>query len=115
VLAFSECVTETNLGRIYAMQNAQDVESGEVWRAAQHRRTEDLAKWSSPFLKRRPKSQETDIGWRPLKPRLRLMRGLTVAIIAFAALTSVSAVVHAKKPPHIVLRPIDPMPAVNVT
>jgi hypothetical protein len=55
-----------------------------------------------------------DVGWRPRKLRSALMRGLAVATIAFIAVTSVSAVVHANKRPHIVLRPTAAMPAVNV-
>jgi hypothetical protein len=43
-----------------------------------------------------------------------LGRGFAVAIVALTALTSVSAVVHAKKQPHIVLRPTAALPAVNV-
>jgi hypothetical protein len=42
------------------------------------------------------------------------MRGMTIAIIAFAAVTSISAVVRAKKPPQFMLRPSGPLPAVNV-
>jgi hypothetical protein len=42
------------------------------------------------------------------------MRAIAIAIIAFAAVISVSAVVQAKKPHHVALRPTAPMPAVNV-
>jgi hypothetical protein len=97
----------------YAVQYQQDVQSAEIWRAAQHRRTEDLAKWLGHFLKRSEKVPDADIQ-RPLKPRLALTRGMRIAVVTFAAITSVSAVVEAKKPPHVVLRPTGPMPAVNV-
>jgi hypothetical protein len=42
------------------------------------------------------------------------MRGIVIAILAFAAVTSVSAVVQANKSPHIALLPTGPMPAANV-
>jgi hypothetical protein len=96
------------------MQNAQDAGSAEIWTAAQHRRTEDLAHWLGTSFKRSEKSPATAMRWRQPEWRLALMRGLAVAIIAFAALTSVSAMVHAKKQPHLVLRPTAAMPAVNV-
>jgi|ERR1700756_2090465 hypothetical protein len=96
------------------MQNAQDTGSAEVWTAAQHRRTEDLSYWLRTFSKRSEKSAATEMGWRLPRLRLDLGRGLAVAIVAFTALTSVSAVVHAKKQPHIVLRPTAALPAVNV-
>jgi hypothetical protein len=92
------------------MQNVQDSGYAEIWRAAQHRRTEDL---TSHFLTP-SKKMDADIARTPFKPRLALARGITIAIITFAAVTSVSAVVHATKPPHIVLKPTGPMPAVNV-
>jgi hypothetical protein len=43
-----------------------------------------------------------------------LVRGIAVAIIALVAITSVSAVVHAKKSSHVALIATGPMPAVNV-
>ena len=93
------------------MQNAQNAEYAAVWSAAHHRRTEDL---SNLFLKRSKKTPGADLAQSLLKPRLALMRGIAIAIIAFAAVTSVSAVVHAKKTPPVALRPTGPMPAVNV-
>jgi hypothetical protein len=42
------------------------------------------------------------------------MREITIAIITIAAVSSISAVVQAKKPPHVALRPTGPLPAVNV-
>lgn len=96
------------------MQNAYDPQSADVWRAAEHRRTDDLANWLSLYLKARERSPATDIGWRPMGLRFAGMRALTIALVMFAALTSVSAVVHAGKRPQFVLRPTAPMPAVNV-
>jgi hypothetical protein len=80
----------------------------EIWRAAQLRRTEDLTGRLSQSLKR------SAIPRLRLKPRLALARGITIAIITFAAITSVSAVVHAKKSLPVALRPTSPMPAVSV-
>ena len=96
------------------MQNAQDAGSAEIWTGAQHRRTDDIAHWLRTSFKRSEKSPATDIGWRQPRLRLALVRGLAVAIVAFAALTSVSAMVHAKKHSQMVLRPMAAMPAVNV-
>jgi hypothetical protein len=96
------------------MQDAQDTGSAEVWTAAPHRRTEDFSNWVRTFSKRSEKSAATRIGWRLPRLRLSFGRGLTVAIVALTALTSVSAVVHAKKQSHIVLRPTAALPAVNV-
>lgn len=42
------------------------------------------------------------------------MRWIPVAVMALVIVMSVSAVVHAKKGPHFVLRPTVEMPAVNV-
>jgi hypothetical protein len=78
----------------------------EIRRSAQLRRTEDLTGWLSQPLKRSAIPR--------LKPRLALARRIVIAITAFAAITSVSAVVHAKKSPHVALRPTSPMPAVSV-
>jgi hypothetical protein len=89
------------------MQNAQNVGYDEIWRAAQHRRTEDLTGW----LKR---GARADVPQPQLKVRLTLARGMAIAIIAVAAITSVSAVGHAKKSPHAALRLTAPMPAVSV-
>jgi hypothetical protein len=76
----------------------------EIWSAAQHRRIEDLTGWVTSPLVPRPRR----------KRRFVLARGITIAIIAFAAITSVSAVVDAKKSPHVALRATSPMPAVSV-
>jgi hypothetical protein len=46
--------------------------------------------------------------------RLVLARGMTIAVIAFAAIVSVSAVVQAERPSHVAFRPTGPMPQVNV-
>ncbi len=42
------------------------------------------------------------------------MRGIAIAVVALAAVSSISAVVQAKKAQHVVLRPTGPMPEVNV-
>jgi hypothetical protein len=94
------------------MQNHENAELAEIWRAAQHRRTEDIAEWLSHFLRR--SEEMPDVARRPLKPRFALGRGLAIAAITIAAVSSVSALVDPKKPPHVVLRPTNPMPAVNV-
>jgi hypothetical protein len=47
-------------------------------------------------------------------PRQTLMRGLTVAMIAFALLASISVAVQAKRHPQLALLPIAAMPAVNI-
>jgi hypothetical protein len=47
-------------------------------------------------------------------PRMALMRGLTVTMIACALLASVSVAVQAKKHPQVALLPTAAMPAVNV-
>jgi hypothetical protein len=65
------------------MRNTQDVGSAEVWRAAQHRRAEDLAEWFD----------EKPFATRGLLSRVAL-RGLALTIAAFVALASVSAVFH---------------------
>jgi hypothetical protein len=96
----------TGLGRICAMQNAQDAGSAEIWSAAQNRRIEDLAGLATSL---RAKND-----WRPIMPRLALMRRLTAAMIASALLASVSATVQGKKHPQVALRPTAAMPAVNV-
>jgi hypothetical protein len=96
------------------MQNTENRETAEIWRAAQHRRTEDHTEWLSRFMKRSDEMPSFDISRRSLKPHLALARGLTIAVITLAAVTSVSAVVDAKRPPHVALRPTGPMPAVNV-
>jgi hypothetical protein len=85
------------------MQNEQKAETAEIWRAAQHRRTEDLAKWGH-FL----------VAQRPLMLRTSLARALAIAAITLAAVTFVSAVVDAKRPPHVVIMSAGPTPAVNV-
>ncbi len=95
------------------MENIQGAASAEIWRAAQHRRTEDLAEWFC-LLKQSEKSPATDQLWRHLRPRLASMQALMVLMVTFAALASVSAVVHAGKQPKLVLKPTAAMPAVNV-
>jgi hypothetical protein len=80
----------------------------EIWSAAQHRRIEDLTGWVTSPLK------GSAVPRPRLKPRFVLARGIRIAIIAFAAITSVSAVVHAKKSPHVALGATSPMPAVSV-
>jgi hypothetical protein len=57
------------------MHNEHNVESAEIWRAAQHLRTEDIAKWLSHFLKRSEQIPGADIAQLPFKPRLALTRG----------------------------------------
>jgi hypothetical protein len=96
------------------MQNTENRETAEIWRAAQHRRTEDITGWLGRFLKRSDEMPSVDISRRSPKPHLALARGLTIAVITLAAVTSVSAVVDAKRPSHGALRPTGPMPAVNV-
>jgi hypothetical protein len=96
------------------MQNKQNAEPADIWRAAQHRRTEDLTNWLTDVLKRSDETPGADITQRSLKPRFALARGLTIAVITLAAVTSVSVVVDAKKLSHAILRPTGPMPAVNV-
>jgi hypothetical protein len=95
------------------MHNEHNVESAEIWRAAQRRRTEDIAKWLSHFQKRSEKMPSADITRTPFKPRLALAHALAIAVIAFAAVTSVSAVVHQKNTPQVVQSPTGPMAAVN--
>ncbi len=87
------------------MNNVQDAGSAEIWSAAQNRRTEDLARLGT--------SLAADIDWRPVMPR-QALRGLTVAMIAFVLLASVSVAVQAKKNPQVALLPTAAMPAVNV-
>jgi hypothetical protein len=90
----------------FAMQKIQDLGSAEIWRAAQHRRSEDLG-----WLRRHSAVERA----APLSQRRRfaLVGALTIAIVSFAAVASVSAAVHAGKTPHVVLKPTGPMPAVN--
>jgi hypothetical protein len=92
----------------------QNTETAEVWRAAQHRRSNDLAERLGHFLKRSGELLRFGFSQRPLKPRFALARGVTIAVIALAAITSVSVVVDAKKPAHTLVRSTGPMPAVNV-
>jgi hypothetical protein len=96
------------------MQHKQHAQSAEIWRAAQHRRTEDLAKWLGHSLERSEKMPGFEIPHPRLKLRFALARGIAIATITFAAITSVSAVVHIKRPPHVELRPTAPMPAVSI-
>lgn len=91
------------------MQNEPNVEYAEIWQAAQHRRTEDLTGW----LSRSEKMPGADMVW-PWPLGFSLRRGMAVAMITLVAITSVSAVVHAKKSVHVALRATSPMPAVNL-
>jgi hypothetical protein len=95
------------------MQNVHDRQSADVWRAAEHRRTDDLANWLSPYLTHE-RSPAINVVWRPVGLRFARMGALTIALVTFVALTSISAVVHAGKRPPFVLRPTAPIPAVNV-
>jgi hypothetical protein len=95
------------------MQNAKNNEYDEIWRAAQHRRTEDLTGWLSHSVKQSEKIPDADIGW-PWPLGFPLGRGMGVAMVTLVAITSVSAVVHAKKSPHVAVRATGAMPAVNL-
>ena len=95
------------------MQSAHDPQLADVWRAADHRRPDDLANWLSPCLTRE-RSPAANVIWRPVGLGFARMGALTIALVTFAALTSISAVVHAGKRPPFVLRPTAPIPAVNV-
>jgi hypothetical protein len=92
------------------MHNERSTESATVWQAAQRRRTEDLAMW----LGSKQAGKAPRAGIAGSRPRLALARGMTMAVIAFAAIVSVSAVVQAERPVHVAIRPTGPMPAVNV-
>jgi hypothetical protein len=94
------------LGRIRAMQNAQDADLATIWSAAQNRRTEDLARLRT--------SLAAYVDWHALMPRQALKGRFTVAMIAFALLASVSVAVQAKNRPQVALLPTAAMPAVNV-
>jgi hypothetical protein len=97
------------------MRFEQDAQSADIWRAAQHRRTEDFAKWLGHCLERSEKMPGIEIRHPRLKLRLALARGIAIATITFVAVSSVSAVVHTNKSHHqVALSPIGPMPAVNV-
>jgi hypothetical protein len=96
------------------MQNAKNPEYDEIWRAAQHRRTEDLTGWRSHSLKQSEKMPGADIAWPWPNLGSSLARGIAVAIIALVAITSVSVVVHAKKSSHVALRATAAMLAVNL-
>jgi hypothetical protein len=88
------------------MQNVQDAGLAEIWSAAQNRRTEDLVG--------RGTSPATEIDWRPVMPRMALMRGLAVIMIACALLVSGSVAVKAKKHAQVALLATAAMPAINV-
>jgi hypothetical protein len=88
------------------MQKTPDVGTAEIWRAAQHRRSEDLG-WL------RPRSGADRTAPPSPRPRFALVGALTIAIVSFAAVASVSTAVHAGKTAHVVLKPTGPMPAVN--
>jgi hypothetical protein len=94
------------------MRNEQNADTAAVWRAAQHRRAEDLAMWSGHSAKQHGKGPEAASAGPG--PRLVLARGMTIAAIAFAAIISVSAVVQAERLAHVALRPTASMPQVNV-
>jgi hypothetical protein len=91
------------------MWNLENVGSAEVWTAAQQRRTEDLAGWFSATRKKieRPALNCRSLPWVAMRP------GLTVAVVAFIALASVSSVTHGKTR-HFVPTASAPMPAVNI-
>jgi hypothetical protein len=91
---------------ILPMQKIQDVGSAEIWRAAQHRRSEDLGRL-------RCRSVVDRTGPLSQRPRFALVGALTIAIVSLAAVASVSAAVHAGKATHVVLKPMESMPAVN--
>jgi hypothetical protein len=95
------------------MQNAHDPQAADVWRGAEHRRTDDLTNWLSPYFMRE-RWPATNVVWRPVGLRFARIVALGIALVTFAALTSVCAVVHAGKRPAFVLRPTLPIPAVNV-
>jgi hypothetical protein len=90
----------------------QNEETAETWRAAQYRRTDDLAGWLSHLSKQSEKMIGADVP--RLKRRHGWALGLATAVITLAAVSSVSALVDVKKSPHVVIRPTGPMPAVNV-
>jgi hypothetical protein len=92
------------------MQNAQN---DEIWRAAQHRRTEDLGRWVSRSLERRQNMSAADHARVRPNLGLSLVRVMAIVAIILAAITSVSAVVHANKSTHVALRATGPMPAVS--
>jgi hypothetical protein len=94
------------------VENTPDAELAVISRAAEHRRIDDLAKWLR--LERGGKPAARDRIRRLLRPRIALTNAFTVLMITFTALASASAVVHAGKPPQVVLKPSGPMPAVNV-
>jgi hypothetical protein len=94
------------------VEDTGDAELAAIWRAAEHRRIDDLVKWLR--LERGDKPVARDRIWSPLRPRIALTHAFTVLMITFTALASVSAVVHAGKPPQVVLKPSGPIPAVNV-
>jgi hypothetical protein len=96
------------------MQNARDVRLAEIRRAAQNRRAEDLSNSLGTSAKQSQKSPKIGSIRPALNRRFALADGLTIATVAFVALASVSAVVHAGKTSHVVLRATDPMPPVNV-
>jgi hypothetical protein len=91
------------------MWNLENEGSAEVWKAAQQRRTEDLARWFSATPK---KIEEPTSIWRPL-PWGAIRPALTAAVVAFIALASVSSVTHGKAH-HFVPTASAPMPAVNI-
>jgi hypothetical protein len=88
-------------------------ESADIWRSAQRRRTEDIARWLGHSLERQRRG-DADQAAPHRTLGFSLARGIAMAIIALVAVTSVSAVVHAKKSSHVTLIATGPMPAVNV-
>jgi hypothetical protein len=95
------------------MHNKHNVESADIWRAAQRRRTEDIAGWLGQSLERQRRADADKATPLP-KLGFSLARSIAVAIIALVAITSVSAVVQAKKSSHVRLTATGLMPAVNV-
>jgi hypothetical protein len=72
----------------YTVKNAHSLEPAAIWRTAQRRRTEEIAKWLSHFLKRSTEMPDAYIAPTPLKRRLALADALVIAVVAFAAVVS---------------------------
>ena len=62
------------------MKSAQDYGTAEVWSAAQHRRTDDLAKWLGSTFKRNEKAPST----RRAAPRMASEEFTSYAYLAVA-------------------------------
>jgi len=91
------------------MGNLENAGSAEVWVAAEHRRTEDLAEW----FRATPKNIEKSASNRSALPALAMRPALTAAVVAFIALASVSSVTHLKAN-HFVPTASAPIPAANI-